>query len=383
MAASTPRVVLELWLEAADDPTLALPASLLRDGSDEVFAFLRESDPRRALEPASAADRSRSSPRVGIELRGGSSERRRARRGTGGSVPARGDAATRAARRPRAAPARVGRDDEPRHGQPRRDDADRLVERPPDDRDAIASFDWRLAIGDVELTEDELAELAAAKEPLVRLRGRWHTLRTSEVERALRFLEAPRDRSASSSSSRAVSRARDRRGRHRARRGPARRDARRAARAARASGSSGRSPTPAGHAARPLPVPGARPRLAAAAGRPRVGGILADDMGLGKTVQAIAMLVSERQEDVGDVGPTLVVCPMSVSQQWEREIARFAPGLRVHAPSRPGEAPRRRLPRGRGGQRRRRHLVRRRDTRRRPPRARSRGIGCSSTRRRT
>ena len=43
-------VVLELWLEAADDPTLALPASLLRDGSDEVFAFLRESDPRRALE---------------------------------------------------------------------------------------------------------------------------------------------------------------------------------------------------------------------------------------------------------------------------------------------------------------------------------------------
>ena len=42
--------MLELWLEAADDPTLALPASLLRDGDDEVFAFLRESDPRRALE---------------------------------------------------------------------------------------------------------------------------------------------------------------------------------------------------------------------------------------------------------------------------------------------------------------------------------------------
>jgi SNF2 family DNA or RNA helicase len=62
----------------------------------------------------------------------------------------------------------------------------------------------------------------------------------------------------------------------------------------------------------------------------RVGGILADDMGLGKTVQAIATLVSEREEAGEDVGPTLVVSPMSVSQQWVREIARFAPGLRVH-----------------------------------------------------
>ena len=34
-------VVLELWLQAADDPTLALPASLLEDGGDDVFGFLR------------------------------------------------------------------------------------------------------------------------------------------------------------------------------------------------------------------------------------------------------------------------------------------------------------------------------------------------------
>ena len=62
----------------------------------------------------------------------------------------------------------------------------------------------------------------------------------------------------------------------------------------------------------------------------RVGGILADDMGLGKTVQAIATLVSEREEAGAEVGPTLVVSPMSVAQQWAREIARFAPGLVVH-----------------------------------------------------
>ena len=56
-------------------------------------------------------------------------------------------------------------------------------------RDALARFDWLIAIGDVELTEAELSELAAAKEPLVRLRGRWHALRAAERERALRFLD--------------------------------------------------------------------------------------------------------------------------------------------------------------------------------------------------
>ena len=61
-----------------------------------------------------------------------------------------------------------------------------------------------------------------------------------------------------------------------------------------------------------------------------VGAILADDMGLGKTVQAIAMLASEREEFGADaLGPTLVVCPMSVVKQWVAEIERFAPKLRV------------------------------------------------------
>ena len=62
-----------------------------------------------------------------------------------------------------------------------------------------------------------------------------------------------------------------------------------------------------------------------------IGAILADDMGLGKTVQAIAMLVSEREEFGREaLGLTLVVCPMSVARQWVHELERFAPGLRVH-----------------------------------------------------
>jgi len=54
-----------------------------------------------------------------------------------------------------------------------------------------------------------------------------------------------------------------------------------------------------------------------------VGGILADDMGLGKTVQALAVLVDRRE-----VGPALVVAPVSVGFNWQRETERFAPTLR-------------------------------------------------------
>ncbi|MEB3330627.1 MAG: SNF2-related protein [Candidatus Sericytochromatia bacterium] len=56
-------------------------------------------------------------------------------------------------------------------------------------------------------------------------------------------------------------------------------------------------------------------------------GILADDMGLGKTIQAIALLLAEREAGTG--GPSLLVAPTSVVYNWEQEIARFAPDLRV------------------------------------------------------
>jgi non-specific serine/threonine protein kinase len=62
-----------------------------------------------------------------------------------------------------------------------------------------------------------------------------------------------------------------------------------------------------------------------------LGGCLADDMGLGKTVQLIALLQHEREKAQGRVvGPTLLVCPMSVVGNWNRELHRFAPELVVH-----------------------------------------------------
>ena len=55
-----------------------------------------------------------------------------------------------------------------------------------------------------------------------------------------------------------------------------------------------------------------------------VGGCLADDMGLGKTVQALAAVLSLATE-----GPSLVVAPTSVSNNWQTEANRFTPTLNI------------------------------------------------------
>jgi SNF2 family DNA or RNA helicase len=63
-----------------------------------------------------------------------------------------------------------------------------------------------------------------------------------------------------------------------------------------------------------------------------LGGVLADDMGLGKTIQLLSLIAAQRSTGDGAPGggPTLLVCPMSLVGNWQREAARFTPDLRVH-----------------------------------------------------
>lgn len=56
---------------------------------------------------------------------------------------------------------------------------------------------------------------------------------------------------------------------------------------------------------------------------------LADDMGLGKTIQVIAYLLYRKQLIPNDPYPILIICPTSVLGNWQREIERFAPNLPV------------------------------------------------------
>ena len=320
-------LVLELWLQAADDPTLSLPTSLLYDGGDAVFGFLRSADPRIAvhrqlglIEPVLAAGGLAfdSVTPTAIELSDDDVRfvlRTAIPRLEEIGVPV---LLPRTGSRPRAS---YGSTWPQRAWPTARADFSAT--------EALARFDWKLAIGDTTLTEEELVELAAAKEPLIRIQGRWHALRRSEVERALKFLDRRREGSVVDLV-RAVS-------------GIEVEDA--GLELGEVTLDDGLGALLAGGDERsfePLATPSTMtlplfPFQARGHGWLRllgdlgIGAILADDMGLGKTVQAIAMLTSER-EQFGDeaFGPTLVVCPMSVTRQWAREIERFAPTLRVH-----------------------------------------------------
>jgi non-specific serine/threonine protein kinase len=70
----------------------------------------------------------------------------------------------------------------------------------------------------------------------------------------------------------------------------------------------------------------------------RFGACLADDMGLGKTVQAICLLGAMKEGKIASTSQTagesrrrfLIVVPPSLIFNWEREIERFYPDIKVY-----------------------------------------------------
>ncbi|WP_216897497.1 DEAD/DEAH box helicase [Nocardia alni] len=223
--------------------------------------------------------------------------------------------------------------------------------------DGLVSYRWELALGDTVLTPAEMARLVQSKSDLVRLRGEWVQADHRALAAAAQYLEGRTDETTGSltellgeiaasevrhvpiedvTASGWVSELLEA---HRAVEEIA---------------------PPAGLKAdlRPYQLRGLT--WLATMNRLGCGGILADDMGLGKTVQVIALLVHERETaastvgtgartlvpanrtvkspgvgeegtdvPIAPVGPTLLVAPMSVVGNWQREVERFAPGLRV------------------------------------------------------
>jgi SNF2 domain-containing protein/helicase-like protein len=66
----------------------------------------------------------------------------------------------------------------------------------------------------------------------------------------------------------------------------------------------------------------------------RFGGILADDMGLGKTIQTLTWIAWLRQT-APMAGPSLIVCPKSVVDNWVGEAERYFPTLPIAALKKP------------------------------------------------
>ena len=188
---------------------------------------------------------------------------------------------------------------------------------------ALLEFRWQLTLDGALLDADEIAALAAAKRPLIRLRGRWVILDPALLDRLRR---PPRTRMRATEALGAVLAGEaeiDGKTVKVAAEGPL------ADLAARIA-SLGSAPEPV------EPPPGLnatlRPYqqrgLAWLAGMcdSGLGGCLADDMGLGKTIQIIALHLHRRDLKAG---PTLVVCPASLLGTWQREIRRFAPDIPV------------------------------------------------------
>ena len=198
--------------------------------------------------------------------------------------------------------------------------------------DALCAFQWKLAIGDQELTLQELLALARLKQPLVQFRGQWVELDPAQLQAAL---EQFRKHGMEGEGS-----ARDlmRLGLGLAR-GPEGIEVQ----GLQAEGWLGQ--LMAAWEDRKLkaikPPPGLkgtlRPYQARGLGwlvflgELGLGACLADDMGLGKTIQMLAWLLHRRKTLKGvDLAPALLVCPVSLVGNWHREAARFAPDLKVH-----------------------------------------------------
>ena len=189
--------------------------------------------------------------------------------------------------------------------------------------DAMFSFDWRLALGQDPLTDDEMAALAGATSPVIRLRDNWMVIDPAVARRA-------RKRKAAQPIKPVV--------------------ALQAALTGKLYLDGGALEVHPGAilekvrdrivdaaVVAPLETPVALTAplrdyqrhgltwLAELTGA-GLGACLADDMGLGKTITLIALHLHRRDRGLA-TGPTLVVCPASLLGNWENEIQRFAPGV--------------------------------------------------------
>lgn len=192
---------------------------------------------------------------------------------------------------------------------------------------SLVDFSWELAIGEDAISPEEFLEMAELKTPLIRLRGRWVEMNPQHLEGILRFLAA-RGPSGRMSVGEVL----------RLRAGV---DATpMPLKEVRAEGwldhllheGNGQvrllqEPPGFNGTLRPYQIEGVS--WLAFLSRFGIGACLADDMGLGKTVQTLALLLHEKAMNDGALR-VLLVCPMSVMENWRREAERFSPSLKVH-----------------------------------------------------
>ena len=191
--------------------------------------------------------------------------------------------------------------------------------------DALFSFDWRLALGADPLSDDEMAALAGANSPVIKLRDNWMVIDPAVARRARRRKAAQQLKPVVALQAALTGKLYLDGGALEVHPG--------------ATLAKVRDRIVDAAVVAPLDAPDglAAPLrdyqrhgltwLAELTGA-GLGACLADDMGLGKTITLIALHLHRRQRRLTK-GPTLVVCPASLMGNWESEIRRFAPGIAV------------------------------------------------------
>jgi SNF2 family DNA or RNA helicase len=212
--------------------------------------------------------------------------------------------------------------------------------------DQLLQFDWKLALGEVELDEAEFARLLSEKERLIRLRGQWVQLDPEMLEQIRKVMSrverkglsmrdvmelhllGGKDEEAKVAGGRLTGE--DHAGGWSVRLEveldePAREMVDRLTHETALSPHNG--PEAFVGSLRPYQKDGMSWLLFLR--NCGLGGCLADDMGLGKTIQWITYLLSVKERE-RPAAPSLLVCPTSVLGNWLKELQRFSPSLTVH-----------------------------------------------------
>ncbi len=185
------------------------------------------------------------------------------------------------------------------------------------DLDGVLRFRWEVVFGEHVLTGDEFSELVSRKQPLVKFRGEWVLLDPAEVARLPDSVRSQGEMDAASALRAVLVGTHD---------GiPVVADDRLSL-IVEALRNPDLVPVPQGFVGTLRPYQHRGFSWLVTLGKIGLGACLADDMGLGKTVQVICHILARRGRNAP---PCLVICPTSVLGNWQREIARFAPSLRV------------------------------------------------------
>jgi len=226
----------------------------------------------------------------------------------------------------------------------------------------IVAFDWQISMGDEVISPEEFEHIASLKIPLVRARGKWVMLKPEDVEKIVSMLKSSDEHEVQELTLATALQA-------------------------SATGSLPGFDVPimsvsGDHALKEFlshlsgtktltPVP--QPSNFSGTLRPyqerglswlafmkssSLGSCLADDMGLGKTIQVIAILLHMKnarggcleesnepskngkkqgkkikhdiqRNEASETRASLLICPMSIMDNWKKEINRFAPSMIV------------------------------------------------------